>query len=86
MSAKFAGSSTYSAPAHKSSLDGSNMNDGDSVGVGSGLSALQGFDSEAQALGILTEQDPANGFSPERITENPKSTSASKFGKSFDIV
>jgi|19_taG_2_1085344.scaffolds.fasta_scaffold00113_10 hypothetical protein len=43
----FSSSKDYSPPGHKSStIRGAKMDDGDSVGVGTGLSALSGFDSE----------------------------------------
>lgn len=85
MSTFKAGNSNYKAPAHKSSLsEKAHMNDGDSTGVGSGLSALQSFDSEAGGPMCDYEKDSLTGNATERI-EPRTSKSVSAKGKSFDL-
>lgn len=51
--------------------------DGDSAGVGTGLSSHKPFDSNAVG--------PSVNEKTQRISKNPQSTSAKKYGKSFDI-
>jgi hypothetical protein len=63
--------------AHKSTLGGSVMNDGDAAGVTSGLASLAGFDSYENVQKI----DDTTG----RIVSNPQSESASKYGETFEI-
>lgn len=79
----------YKAPEHKSStVRGSYMDDGDSVGVGSGLSALSGFDSESASVGekFSEERNPMTGNPLGRPTENPiESGKVSNKGWKFDL-
>ena len=79
----------YKAPEHKSStLRGSFMDDGDSAGVSSGLSALSGFDSESAYVGekVSEARNPLTGNPLGRTTENPiESGSVSSKGWKFDL-
>ena len=79
----------YMPPEHKSStVRGAYMNDGDSVGVGSGLSALSGFDSESYEVGqkMSYERSPMTGNPVERTTENPvESGQVTSKGWTFDL-
>ena len=87
MSSFKAGNSNYKAPAHKSTLSGgkAHMNDGDSSGVGTGLSALQAFDSEAGGPMCDYEKDSLTGNATERV-EPSSGKSVSAKGKSFEIL
>lgn len=80
-----AGSSTFKAPAHKSTrVRGAYMNDGDSVGVQSGLSAQSGFDGESLGPMVDNEQDSLTGNATERQKEVAKQSVSAK-GQSFEI-
>ena len=85
MSSFKAGNSNYKAPGAKNTMVRKNsMEDGDSVGVGTGLSALSDFDSESSGPMIDYEKDPMTGNATERV-EPYSSTSASKKGINFEI-
>lgn len=56
----------------------------ESVGVKDGLSDLKGLDVNS-ADPSLSSDSSAPGFSTQRVTKNPASSSASKNGKSFEI-
>lgn len=86
MSSFKAGNSNYKAPKHKSTISGgkAHMDDGDSQGVSSGLSALSGFDGEAQGPMIDNEKDSLTGNATERLEPYPSKSVSSK-GKTFDI-
>lgn len=86
----FAGETAYDykAPEHKSStVRGSYMNDGDSVGVGTGLSSLEGFDSEsAGAPDVQGQKSGLTGNTTGRIRRNPTGGgSVSEKGNSFEF-
>ena len=75
----------YKAPAHKNTMvRKNNMDDGDSVGVGSGLSARADFDGDYTGPMYDYEVDPLTGNSTER-TEPYTSKSVSKKGYTFEI-
>ena len=79
----------YTPPEHKSTtIRSSYMDDGDSVGVSSGLSALAGFDSESASVGekFAEDRNPMTGNPTERPYENPiESGSVSSKGWKFDL-
>ena len=85
MSAFKAGKSNYNAPSPSNSMVRKNsMEDGDSVGVGSGLSALAGFDSEDEGPMYDYAIDPLTGNAVER-PEPYTDKSVSKKGYTFKI-
>ncbi len=78
-----AGKANYKAPDHTNTMVRKNhMDDGDSVGVGSGLSALSGFDSETHGPMYDYEVDPMTGNATERKEPIAKS-SVSEKGNTF---
>ncbi len=85
MSSFKSGNSNYNAPEHKATVsDPGSMGEGDSVGVGSGLSALSEFDGEAHGPMADYDVDPMTGNATER-PEPIYDSSATKFGKKFRI-
>jgi hypothetical protein len=79
------GNSNYHAPGHKAStIRPAKMDDGDSTGVGSGLSALSGFDSENPLNpDIDYAVDPVSGNSTERVSLRSKSVKSK--GESMEM-
>ena len=76
----------YKAPASKSStVRGSYMGDGDSAGVGSGLSARSDLDSENLAnVKYNNTVDPVNG-NPRQVPKPYASTSVTEKGNKMEI-
>lgn len=85
MSTFKAGSSKYKAPKHSNSTVRKNhMDDGDAVGVSTGLSARSDFDGEAEGPMYDYEVDPLTGNATER-TEPYAEESVSAKGNTFKI-
>lgn len=86
MSTFKAGTGHYMAPKHTNSMNRKNhMDDGDSVGVGSGLSARSDFDGEYHGPMYDYDVDPLTGNATERV-EPYTEESVSKKGYTFKIA
>ena len=75
----------YMAPKHKAStVRGAYMSEGDSVGVGDGLSALSGFTEYLDNVHYNNTVDPVSG-NPRQVPKPYTSTSVSEKGHDFNI-
>jgi len=63
--------------AHKSTLGGAAMDDGDAAGVTGGLAYLMKFDSFTNVRKV----DDTSG----RVVSNPQSASVTKYGETFEV-
>lgn len=72
-------------PPEQHNVDDTSKRSNDSAGIKDGLSALRSFNSEDCDPEMSNARDPFTGNPLQRISENPKKTSASKRGKNFEI-
>jgi hypothetical protein len=76
---------SLSQGGHTSSTVRGSYTRSEGSGVGFGLSTYSVFDSEGQGMEIDYDRDPSNGNAKESISVNPKRSSTTEKGNSFEI-